>query len=208
MSESEMSAEDQDITGISVEIVRELFQRAGIDYSIKLYPWQRAYKMALKNPNYGVFSTTVTEERQPLFHWVGPLVENNWVFFARKDRKITIKSLEGARKYRIGGYAGDATASYLQEQGFELQLTALDLLNARMIEKGRIDLWATGALSGTYYAKQEHVENLEQVFEFKEVKLSIAFNKAVPLDTINTLNSILQDMREDGTIEAIYARYR
>jgi polar amino acid transport system substrate-binding protein len=208
MSTSEISASGEEISGISTEIVRELFQRAGFEYTIKQYPWQRAYNMALKTPYHGVFSTTVTEERKPLFHWVGPLVENNWVLFARKDRNITIKTLDDARQYTIGGYNGDATAIYLQEQGFDLELTALDHLNARMIAKNRIDLWATGELSGAYYARQEGVTDLEVVFELKKVELSLAFNTTVPPAIIETLNTILQHMHEDGAIEAIYTRYR
>ena len=81
-----------EITGISTEIVREIFKRNKLDYSISLLPWNRAYSMAAETPNLGVFSTTRTPEREPLFKWVSPLTSNNWVFLSKKDRNIQLKS--------------------------------------------------------------------------------------------------------------------
>ncbi len=201
------SAKEDQITGISTEIVQELFKRAEIGYTMTLYPWKRAYWLAKNRSNYGVFSTTRTEAREPLFKWVGPLVTNNWIFLAKKERKIKINSLEDARKYRIGGYEGDAVALYLQNQGFKLNLTIADHYNALLIDKNRIDLWATGQLLGPYFAKRAGVSGLEEVFMFKETIMSIAFNKSVPEETINQLNEVLQQMRKDGTIETINQRY-
>ena len=69
-------ARDDGIDGISADIVREMFKRAGIDYTLTLrFPWDRLYRLTLDKPNYGLFSTTYTPERQPLFKWVGPLAK-------------------------------------------------------------------------------------------------------------------------------------
>ena len=195
------------IIGISTEIVMELFKRAKINYTIELLPWKRAYSMALETPNYGVFSTTRTATREKLFKWVGPLVKNNWVLLAKKDRNIHVDTLNEARKYKIGGYLEDAVALYLMSQSFKLDLTTRDNLNARKIDADRIDLWATGHRLGYYLAKQEGVVGLETVFTFKKTIMSIAFNKSVQTGTVNRLNEIIQQMQGDGTIEEINRRY-
>lgn len=45
-------ARDEHISGIAVDIVREMFKRAGIDYSLTLrFPWERIYGMALEQAN-------------------------------------------------------------------------------------------------------------------------------------------------------------
>ncbi len=196
------------ITGISTEIVKELFKRADIDYTLSLYPWKKAYRLALEKKNHGVFSTAHTAPRENLFKWSAPLAENNWVFFAQKSRKITINTLEEAKSYRVGGYQGDAIALFLEEQGFKLSLPTQDRFNARMLAKGKIDLWTTGQLVGPYLAKQEGVSGLESVFIIKKVRLSIAFNKQVPNATIEHLNTTLQQMQQDGTVTTIYQRYQ
>ena len=51
-------AQEDNIDGIAVDIVREMFKRAGVKYSLTLrFPWDRIYKLALEKPGYGVFVT-------------------------------------------------------------------------------------------------------------------------------------------------------
>ncbi|KPX12183.1 Uncharacterized protein ALO75_05082, partial [Pseudomonas syringae pv. coryli] len=67
-------AQENNIDGIAAEVVREMFKRANIGYSMTLrFPWDRVYKLALEKPGYGVFSTTPLPERENLFKWVGPV---------------------------------------------------------------------------------------------------------------------------------------
>ena len=46
---------DGHVTGIATEIVQAMLEKAGIDTEIKVYPFARAYKMALKNSNTMLF---------------------------------------------------------------------------------------------------------------------------------------------------------
>ncbi|RCI72573.1 amino acid ABC transporter substrate-binding protein, partial [Pseudomonas aeruginosa] len=58
-------AQEDNIDGIAVDIVREMFKRAGIKYSLTLrFPWDRIYKLALEKPGYGVFVTARLAERE------------------------------------------------------------------------------------------------------------------------------------------------
>lgn len=90
------------IVGLSTEVVEELFKRAGVEYKLTLMPWKRAYEDTLGTPNTALYSTTRTPEREALFKWVGPLVNNNWVFFSSSTANITVKSLEDAKQYSVG----------------------------------------------------------------------------------------------------------
>ncbi len=199
---------DNPLTGIAVDIVKELFKRAGIDYTVKIYSWERAYNTALETPGYGVFCTFRTSEREPLFQWVGPFVLNNWILMAKKSRNIKITSLEDARKYKIGDYRGDAIAGFLEKEGFPVEYTILDHLNARKLEGEKIDLWATGSSVGPYLAKREGISGLETVFQIKEHSMFLALNKSVSPDLVANLNKHFQDMKDDGTVEKIYSNYR
>ena len=203
-----LATDDGTITGISTEIVETLFQRAGVEYTLELLPWQRAFGMALEEDMTAVYSTTRTAEREPKFKWVGPLVENNWVFLAQQHRNIEVNSLDDARQYRIGGYQGDAVALYLADQGFELDLAPHDALNARKLDRGRIDLWATGHLLGPYTASLEGVSGLEPVFTFRETIMAIAMNIDTPDDIVDRLNAELAAMRAEGLLEQIEAKYQ
>ncbi|ABK43140.1 amino acid ABC transporter substrate-binding protein, PAAT family [Magnetococcus marinus MC-1] len=195
------------IQGIATDMVKELFKRAEIPYTLRMILWRHAYALAQNEPGYGLFSTTRTPNREKLFQWVGPLVENNWVFMAKKSRHITLNSLDDARSYKVGSYTGDAVANFLQGEEFIVELASLDSSNPKRLEQEKIDLWATGHLLGPYLAKQMGVADLEAVYTFKTTQMYLALNHSVPQETIERLNAILVEMRKDGTVQALHDRY-
>jgi len=195
-------------TGISVDIIQELFKRENIEYTLEFLPWIRAYNYGLKKPDYGVFSTFLTPERKPLFRWVGPLVPNNWILMGKKSKYFKIKSLKDACKYNIGGYRGDAIATFLEKKGCSVQYTSYDHQNALKLDLDRIDLWATGKLLGPYLAKKNGVSGLVEVFMIKESPMYLALNRSFSEEFVEKLNKTLQKMKEDGTVEKIYKNYK
>ena len=201
-------AQGENINGIAVDIVREMFKRAGINYSLTLrFPWERIYKLALEQPGYGVFVMARLPDREPLFKWVGPIGPDDWIMLARGDSKIALQSLEQARKYRIGAYKGDAIAETLAKQGLKPLVVLRDQDNARKLVGGQIDLWATGDPAGRYLARQEGVTGLKTVLRFHSAQLYLALNKDVPDETVARLQAALDQLREEGVVEEIMGRY-
>ena len=201
-------AQGENIHGIAVDIVREMFKRAGINYSLTLrFPWERIYKLALEQPGYGVFVMARLPEREALFKWVGPIGPDDWIMLARGDSKIALQSLEQARNYRIGAYKGDAIAETLAKQGLKPLVVLRDQDNARKLVGGQIDLWATGDPAGRYLARQEGVTGLKTVLRFHSAQLYLALNKEVPDETVVQLQAALDQMRQEGLVEEIMGRY-
>jgi polar amino acid transport system substrate-binding protein len=209
MRVSELPTGDPDdpLTGISVDIIRELFKRAGVEYTFHIYPWERAYDTALNTPGYGIFSIVRTPEREALFQWVGPLIVTKWVLMAKKSRNIKLSSLDDARKYKIGGYKGGAAPLFVEKQGLTVEYYIYNHFIVRKLEAEKLDLWPITEIVGHYVAKREGV-SVEPALLLKESAMSMGFNKSVSADLIAKLNKTLQDMKDDGTVEKIYARYR
>ncbi|OEC33390.1 polar amino acid transport system substrate-binding protein [Pseudomonas cuatrocienegasensis] len=201
-------AHDANINGIATDIVREMFKRAGIAYDLTLrFPWDRIYKLALEKPGYGVFVTARLPEREALFKWVGPIGPDDWVLLGRSDSPITLQSLEEAKGYKVGAYKGDAIAEHLESQGLQ-PLTALrDQENARKLVSGQIDLWATGDPAGRYLAKQEGITGLKTLLRFDTAQLYLALNRDTPDAVASALQAALEQMREDGFVDAVQGRY-
>ena len=195
------------ITGSATEQVQEMMKRAGIKYTNTLYPWQRAIDMAEKEKDTCVYSTTRTEAREKKFQWVGPVAPNDWVLFALADSKIELKALEDAKKYKVGGYRGDAVALYLEEQKFKLDNATNDDQSLKKLQAGAIDLWATGILAGPWTAKKGNAK-IKPVLNFKKTELYLACNLGVAKETIDKLNATLQAMDKDGTRAKIDQKYK
>lgn len=195
------------IVGSSTEVINELFKRAEIDFSNKMYPWARAIEMAHYDKNTCVYSTTRTEEREKSFLWVGPIAPNDWILFAKADSPITLDSLEAARAFKIGGYRGDAITLYLQSQKFLIDEAGNDEQSVQKLNAGRVDLWAAGVLGGPFIAAKMNVK-VKPLLSFKKAEMYLACNTSVPQVTIDKLNAALQTMIKDGTVDAINKKYQ
>lgn len=201
-------ARDDSIDGISADIVREMFKRAGIGYTLTLrFPWDRLYRLTLDKPNYGLFSTTYTEERKPMFKWVGPIAKTGWVLLAAPGSDIKVSSLKDAAKYRIGAYKNDAVSQSLESQGLAPINALRDQENVKKLVRGQIDLWATTDPVGRYLAKQEDVTGLNTVLRFKDAELYLALNKDTPDEVVQRLQKALDSMRDEGFIEEVTNNY-
>ena len=201
-------AQGDNINGIATDIVREIFQRAGVTYSLTLrFPWERVYKLALENPGYGAFVMARLPDREKLFKWVGPIGPDDWILLAKADSKITLETLNDARKYTIGAYKGDAIAETLTKQGLKPVVVLRDQDNAKKLVSGQIDLWATGDPAGRYLARQEGVTGLKTVLRFNSAELYLALNKDVSDDVVARLQDALDQLRKEGVVDEIMARY-
>ncbi|UVK99113.1 ABC transporter substrate-binding protein [Pseudomonas sp. B21-048] len=201
-------AQDENINGIATDIIREMFKRADITYSLTLrFPWERIYKLALEKPGYGVFVMARLPDREKLFKWVGPIGPDDWILLAKADSKITLESLEQARQYKIGAYKGDAIAETLAKQGLKPIVVLRDQDNAKKLVEGQIDLWATGDPAGRYLARREGVNGLKTVLRFNSAELYLALNKDVPDETVAKLQAALDQLRKEGIVDDIMGRY-
>ncbi|MGC4009274.1 MAG: ABC transporter substrate-binding protein [Pseudomonas sp.] len=201
-------AQEDSIDGIAVDIVKEMFKRAGVQYSLTLrFPWDRIYKLALEKPGYGVFVTARLPERESQFKWVGPIGPDDWVLLAKADSKITLNNLDEAKQYRVGAYKGDAMADYLTEHGFEPVLALRDQENAGKLQEGSIDLWASGDPAGRYLAKQVGVTGLKTVLRFNSDQLFLALNRETPDAVVQKLQGALDKMRAEGFVDDVLNSY-
>nr|WP_256386294.1 transporter substrate-binding domain-containing protein [Kiloniella sp. EL199] len=198
------------ITGLATELLRLAAENNSIELQIELLPWKRAYQIALKQPSTCIYSAWRTTEREKLFHWVGPLANDAWSFFALKNRNIQILSKKDTHHYRVGSIDGWAFTQYLQKQ----QHPYLDLIhiedetNARKLQSGRIDLWATGRISGHQIIKQQKILDIEEVFAVREIGLWLACNTDTDPKIIHDLQNALDQFERDGTARKIRATFK
>jgi polar amino acid transport system substrate-binding protein len=201
-------ATDEHVKGIAADLVREMFKRADIPYSLTLrFPWERIYKLGLEKPGYGVFVMARLPEREKAFKWVGPLGPDDWILLARADSPIKLETLAQARRYKIGAYKGDAIEISLTEKGMNPVIALRDQDNASKLKAGEIDLWATGDPAGRYLARQLGITDLKTVLRFNSASLFLALNKNTPDEVVAKLQMALDEMRSQGFVDEVMGRY-
>ncbi len=204
------TSDDGKILGISTEIVREIFKRTGHPDNIEVLPWADGYRLAREENNTILFSTTRSPAREKLFKWVGPLVPNNLVFFARKGSGISIKTMEDAKNVSsIGVYKDDFGELLLKEKGFtNLDAVMENQMNVQKLIDGEIDLWIANELTGKHMiAKAKGGAEIEKVYEIEKNYMFVAFSKNTPDAVVDKWQQALDEIKSDGTYAQIFSQW-
>jgi len=154
-------------SGLAVEMVELLLKEAGIKSEIKFFPWNRAYNMAISDPNVMIFSMGRNAEREGMFKWVFKVAPREMYFYklkARKDIKGT--SINDLKKYMIGASSSnDAGTKDLINSGFEIgkniesiEGTDPDISNLRKLISGRVDIAFFNPLNLKNLAQKNNVD--------------------------------------------------
>jgi polar amino acid transport system substrate-binding protein len=203
--------EDGVLVGPSVDIVKEILKRVESREQIKVYPWARAYKMALEDENVVLFGMTHTKVREDIFKWVGPLAAKRDILVAKKSSGIKINNLEDAKKVkRIGTLRDDTRERLLKSHGFtNLEPVSDEQKNAQKLVLGRIDLWTykkPGLRTVCELAGVDYNE-IEEVYHLREMELMIAFSKKTSDSIVQKWRDAFNEMLADGTIMQIRKKW-
>lgn len=205
--------ENKQLTGMAVEVVDQAFKRAGIAHKDEILSWKDAYDRAQLHPDTCVYSTSRSENREKVFKWIGPIVENKWAAFAKKGFKGTLSRPEDLGDYRVGVLQGDVKERYLKDLRVTFRVPEADdarnpsKLTLNRTEPDKIDLWITGYYSGAYIAAKTGVKDVVPVWVFQTSQNYLACNLSLPQATVDKLQKALDAMKSDGTHAAIVARY-
>ena len=199
------------LVGPSVEIVKEIQRRVGSHEQIKVYPWARAYKMALEDENVVLFGMTYTKVRHDKFKWIGPLATKRDILVSKKGSGIKISSLEDAKKVkRIGTLRDDTRERLLKSLGFtNLEPVSDEQQNAKKLALGRIDLWTykkPGLKTVCELAGVDYNE-IEEVYHLRKIDLMIAFSKKTSDSIVQNWRTVFNEMLADGTILQIRKKW-
>ena len=201
------------VVGLSTEIMTELGRRSAIPLQIQSLPWEQAYLTAQRDKETCIYSTARLENRERLFSWIGPIATNQWVLIARSDFAGSVKTVEDARKYRVGVVAKDAKIEFLMGKGVtDLREVSEDGLNPpRLVlnrdDPARIDLWATSAYGARRTAARANVKDLKLVLNLSRIPLYLACGRNTSPQTVQALRQAFERADKDGTLKRITGRY-
>lgn len=197
------------VTGFSTEIVKAMQERMEHRIPIEVLPWSRAYNLTLKRDGYALYSTTRNAAREDLFKWVGPLVSNATVFYAKTDSPIKITDIESAKQYKICAYKDDADEMFLKENNFpKIDSVIKNDLNVKKLSQGKCDLWIAGHPSGYLMAKSMGMgDKIKQIFTVQTTEMYMAFGKNTPDEEVARWQEAYDQVKAAGIYDKTYAKY-
>ncbi len=206
--------EQGQVLGTSTEILREALENSGFDYSIRSFPWARAYEMAKTRPNTLIYTIVRTAQREKTFKWVAEIQPAEPTFLYKKadNEHVIVTSLEEAKAFAVVAVRSSYTEQKLKEFGFSedlnLILTGNPFLATRMLMSGRADLYAEAASNLPSILDKENIseESLQPTTFVMENRFFAAFS-------LETDDAIVEQLRQeiekvttrDGTLEPEYS---
>ncbi|SJZ94385.1 amino acid ABC transporter substrate-binding protein, PAAT family (TC 3.A.1.3.-) [Oceanospirillum multiglobuliferum] len=195
------SAGDQ-AEGIAVALVENMLEQMGLNIKIEVYPWARAYDVALREPNTLLFVVARTPEREPLFKWVGRLILFDVKVFRLKSAEdIHIKQLEELHNYKVGSLIKDVKGAYLKSKGIKPIEYASEDSGIHMLKRGYIDLMPAELNSFRYRVSKlgYQQDDFEVAYELSEISnpLYLAFSKGTPDELVVRFREALSKLPLD-----------
>lgn len=136
------------IVGKSTDFVKKILTYSGVDYSIEVYPWARAIRLATTHPNVLIYSILRTPNRENMFYWFCPIGTTNThkIYKLTRRTDIEVKSTDDIVKYTIGVTRNTFLHQYMLDLGLvenvNLQINPDDALSTKLFFAGRVDLLA------------------------------------------------------------------
>ncbi|WP_139171618.1 substrate-binding periplasmic protein [Modicisalibacter muralis] len=203
--------ENGEIRGLSVDMIREIQRRLGIEYPIQMVPWARGYHTLQERPNVALFSTARSSEREALFQWVGPLTNLAFVFYKRADSPLELEDLDEARQLdAIATYRDDVREQFLIERGFTNLDSSTKLISgARKLLEGRVDVWLDSNLSAPSVMRQlgRSPDAIERALVIHSEPIYIAFSKQTSPAIVSRWQHALDAMARDGTFARLHRQW-
>ncbi len=191
---------DDKVVGMSTELVEAVLARAGLEYNLKIYPWKRAYKIALETANTFLYTTSRTAQREELFKWVGPLYPRQIILYKLKSREdIIVGDLEDLKNYKLGVLLGGSVEEYLLAHGFEsnthYEAVPKEAQNITKLFAQRVDLIPGSEVSMAFRLKNSphSYDDLEKAFVLIDQG---GYYLAVNIDTSDEVVDLLQNELE------------
>ena len=175
-----------EVDGTATRQLRHALESAGIEARFRLLPWARAYTEARLREYHCVYSTTRTPAREPLFHWVGPLVINEWSAFGLVERQLDLAALTHLHEWRVGSFREDAVGDYVASQGVDVLRAPTERENMARLGAGLVDVIVTGRATAEQLAEEANIA-IEHLFTFYYAPLYLACHPSVERSVIEQL---------------------
>ncbi|MBC7995722.1 MAG: transporter substrate-binding domain-containing protein [Rhizobacter sp.] len=200
--------------GPANEIVEATLKRAGLDYNLAMYPWARAYDIALQEPNVLIYLIARTPEREPHFKWVGEFIRVEYFLYKLRGQPgIAVRSLEDAKAYTVGVMRNDVRHQFLLGKGFtKLVVSPQGGDNFRQLTNGQVQLAALSEPGAAQLCEENRFDctRLEKVYALDDLSVGIwmAYSKPTSDEVVARTRAAFDKIKASGSVARLMAAKR
>lgn len=194
------------VVGPAADLIRQVLDETGLEYDIRLVPWNRAYTLATQLDNALVYAMLRQSEREAKFHWLVPVFETPLYLYGRPDetRPITVEALRQGH-FKAACMIGDASCLILHDLGMPkhmiFEVAESHRSETKVVASGRADVFISQEL--------HHIEDGKLVMDtaFKKLeklpsvqRFYLAAGKQVRPEFVEAIRQAYGRLKESGRL--------
>ncbi|MBN2436417.1 MAG: ABC transporter substrate-binding protein [Spirochaetes bacterium] len=200
-------SEDNEVIGFDVDVAREIAKRMGKEMVYVTTSWDGIIEGLRAGRYEGILgSMAITEERLKVVDFSTPYYYSGAQIIAKKDSSITGPDKLN-KKHTVGLVTATTFAQDAEKLGVKINLYEDDNQTLMELINGRVDAVITDRVVGLNAIKKiKGGSDLTLAGSLlRTEECAIALQKDSPLK--DEINSILDDMRKDGTLKSISTKW-
>lgn len=205
------------IGGYVTEIITASLAQTSFSYDISIYPWARAFNLALHKKNTCVYSIARTQEREALFQWTRSVATTNTSFVGLKsNNNIDINTLEDVKNYVTAVIRDDVTHQLFLKNGFIegehfYLVNNPDSLLKLLVTRKDIDLIMIDYLTIKYRAAYSKLDpalfTAFMPLNQEPLTFYLACSKKTPPQVVSRLSQAIDTIKANGTYQKIINKW-
>ncbi len=205
-----VTVDDDSPRGLDVELVQATLQEAGIDASLRLYPWARVKRMLERGEADMAFQFVGTPERRAQYQLVGPLRSGATVFMTTAKIKLDDwRTFDDFSPFVIGQVRGYAYQNDFDHADLARDTTAQNPRQlVSMLLAGRIDIIVGDRNQLLYFVKEQRALDRVRLLPTPLIEMPryVAFAKG-ETQRAQRFAQALERLRKRGELATIQQRW-
>ena len=202
---------NKEIKGFATDIIRSVLDEANLEYTLKIYPWTRAYTSVINIPNTLIYSVARIPEREEQIIWLQKIITLNYSLYT-PNKSLIDKSLDDVKNMYITVTENGVSHSTLVKLGFH-NFIFIDDFNriSQLVDRNRIEIIFT---SSFWYKHNKHSFS-KQLYKLKNIDLSTSdislyfgLNKNSDPTVVSKLSKAFKVIKDNGKFDKIVNSYQ
>ena len=204
------------IVGLSTTILKQILDKSGVHYKIKVFPWKRAYQLAQTHPNILIYTIYRSEKREKLFKkWIGPIgpTSSMHLYKLSSNNNINIKTFNDVKNYSVGVVINSRAHELAKNRNFShIFQTKSEKVNLLNFVSEAVDLVISTEpklkfMLGKLNIDPKSVTKLLPLYEDKISKVYSAFSYGTDQKIIDKIYQANKELQENDIVGKIYTDF-
>jgi ABC-type amino acid transport substrate-binding protein len=194
--------------GVVVDIAQAMGEKIGYKVKVMTMNWEQAQKTMLQGEAHGLLQINPNPDRNKFYDFSNPLLKSDFSIFVR-DINVTIRSIDDLKGKHVGVEAGGYPSTLLRQyEGINLEIIYDWKTSFKDLSEGVLDAIVVDRWIGEYELAQSRISNIKIVGNPIETKYSRIAVRKGDVQTLSLINSGLNEIKADGTLDKIMKQWQ